>query len=95
MVFRNTDISDIPYGAFVEVPFFVERYGHCREYNDIILEIVATCELPASSYGASKYQYDAIYSDDTHEVEILYDEILPPSSSAKTFSVSWSPVVRT
>lgn len=92
--FQDTDISNIPFQSYVEVPFVVERLSTCREYNNIMLEIIATCEIPATSDGSSKYQYDASYSENTHEVEILYDQIVPPSSSARAFSVSWVPAAR-
>ena len=92
-IFSDTDLRQIPFRQTIEIPFSVSisptynGINLCNVFNEIQLEIVATCEIPNSD--SRVYQYDVSYNETTNQVEVLYNRVLGPSSSLAVFSVSW------
>lgn len=93
-MFYNTDLKRIPYNTLVEVPFVVPRnyYGPnslCDEFNDIKIQIIATCEQPSPS--SAVYQYGVRYNESTKQTDILYDaaDRIYAANSTAAFSVKW------
>ena len=91
--FSNTDLERIPYNRLVEVPFSVTNTAGsialCNVFNDIAVQIIATCEMPTSS--SSVYQYGVEYDDAAKQTIIKYDPAhrIYASNSTATFSVKW------
>ena len=93
VTFSNTDLERIPYNRLVEVPFSVTNTAGsvalCSVFNDIAVQIIATCEMPTSS--SSVYQYGVEYDDTAKQTVIEYDPAhrIYASNSTATFSVKW------
>ena len=91
--FFNTDLQRIPYNRLVEVPFSVTNgggsIGLCNEFNDIAVQIIATCEMPSSNTYV--YQYGVAFNSTTLQTSVLYDPAhrIYASNSTATFSVQW------
>ena len=91
--FSNTDLERIPYNRLVEVPFSVTNTAGsialCNVFNDIAVQIIATCEMPTSS--SEVYQYGVEYDDAAKQTIIKYDPAhrIYASNSTATFSVKW------
>lgn len=87
--FVETDLRRIPYNSWIEVPFTVQSGFLCDEFNDIEVQIIATCEIPTTS--SSVYQYMASYDPSTREVAIDYSDSknYRAANSTATFSVAW------
>ena len=91
--FSDTDLRQIPFRQTIEIPFMISispaynGINLCNVFNQIQLEIVATCEIPNSD--SHVYQYDVSYNTASNQVEVLYNSVLGPTSSFATFSVSW------
>jgi hypothetical protein len=84
--FSETDLAGIPYGVSVEVFFTVIATGPCVEYNDIIVQLISTCEIPSAT--SQKHQYRSALNS-SGEVVILFHAEEYPFNDTSTFSVSW------
>ena len=67
--FQQTDLQRVPYNRLVEVMFSVTNsqngaVGICNEFNNVGIQIIATCEMPSPS--SSVYQYGVIFNETTH-----------------------------
>ena len=92
--FQQTDLQQIPYNTLVEVLFSVTNnqngaVGLCNEFNNIGIQIIATCEMPSPS--SSVYQYGVAFDESTLQTAIQYDSAhrIYASNSSATFSVKW------
>ena len=94
VVFSREDIYQIPYNRLVEVQFTVSNVLNgplslCDEFNDVQVQLIATCEIPTSN--SQVYQYGVLYNTETKQTEILYNSAdrIYASNSTATFSVKW------
>ena len=92
--FQQTDLQRIPYNRLVEVLFSVTNNQNgavsvCNEFNNVGIEIIATCEMPSPS--SAVYQYGVVYDDNAKQTVIMYDPAhrIYASNSTATFSVTW------
>jgi len=87
----ETDIQYIPYRVEVVVPFSVKRdfqTGPCLVYNDVKIDLTATCELPGRN--SQVYQYDSITDPETNVQTIDYNTVVGYFYLSATFSVEWA-----
>ena len=94
VTFQNSDLRRIPYNRLVEVIFTVTNNQNgaaymCNTFNDISVQIIATCELPSSN--SYVYQYGVAYNETSKSTTVFYDvsHRIYASNSSATFSVSW------
>ena len=94
VTFQQTDLQRIPFNTLVEVLFSVTNNQNgaievCNEFNDVGIEIIATCEMP--NPNSQVYQYGVEYNSTSKQTEILYDPAhrIYASNSTATFSVKW------
>jgi len=84
--FSETEFP-VPYGKLVEIPIGFGTLNLCESYNDIELQIIATCEIPVA--GSQVYQYGV----DPMTGAVSYDPArrLYASNDTAKFSLSWKP----
>ena len=92
--FQQTDLQRIPYNRLVEVLFSVTNSqkgatSMCNVFNNVAVQIVATCEMPTSNRYV--YQYGVAYNETLQQTAIMYDPAhrIHASNSTATFSVTW------
>ena len=90
--FSDTDLVGIPPGEYVEVPFYINDPGnYCREYNNLELQIIATCEMRTSSESAT-FQYGYLNPGAVGQaLQISYkaSDAFHATNSTAYFSVAW------
>lgn len=95
--FSSTELLNIPYNLWTEVPFVVTNEVDggdylCNVYNDVMIEIVSWCEQD-QILGGNLYQYGTYVDPTTSEVTVQYDVVRGyPLGSAASFSVTFPPV---
>ena len=94
VTFQNSDLRRIPYNRLVEVIFTVTNNQNgaaymCNNFNDIGVQIIATCEMP--SPNSYVYQYGVAYNQTSKSTSVLYDpaHVLYAANATATFSVNW------
>ena len=94
VTFQNSDLRRVPYNRLVEVIFTVTNNQNgaaymCNTFNDVGIQIIATCEMP--SPNSYVYQYGVIYNDSLKATSVLYDpgHVLYAANATATFSVTW------
>ena len=92
--FQNSDLRRIPYNRLVEVVVSVTNNQNgaaylCNTFNDIAVQIIATCEMPSPS--SAVYQYGVEYDEASKQTVIMYDPAhrIYASNSTATFSIKW------
>ena len=92
--FQNSDLRRIPYNRLVEVMVSVTNNQNgaaymCNTFNDVSVQIIATCEMPSPS--SAVYQYGVEYDEASKQTVIEYDPAhrIYASNSTATFSVKW------
>lgn len=81
--FMASALRAIPYNQYVEVPFTVRATGLCNTFNDIAIQLVASCEDQTTT--SSKVSQYGIYPN----TRIDYNTIVGPAMSIAMFSVAW------
>jgi hypothetical protein len=90
-MFSHTYIRDIPYLQLIEIPVSFADTDLCKDYNDISLQITATCERPSTR--SEVYQYEIEYNFNTGVAEIQYDNRRGAEKSNEVINtLSWAPV---
>jgi len=98
--FQETDLQQIPFNLWVEVPVQVGPAGlggpswsgqFCNKFVDVALRIIASCEMPSPARVI--YQYGIASDPATGELTVLYDagSRYWALNSTATFSVEWPP----
>jgi hypothetical protein len=93
--FSDTNLGSIPPGEYIEVPFYIDDPGnYCRAYNNLELQIVATCELK-TAFTSEVFQYGYLNPGSGQPLQISYAEsdAFHATNSTAFFSVQWPPWV--
>ena len=91
MKFQSTELV-IPYGITIEVPMGVSMNPNvgsinlCRDFEDIEIMLISTCEIP--NPHSQVYQYEEAVSF-TAGAKILYNMTTGAQNSTAKFSVHW------
>ena len=90
--FSDTDLVAIPPGQYVEVPFYIDDPGnYCREYNNLELQIIATCEM-RTAFESETFQYGYLNPGAVGQaLQISYSpsDAFRATNSTAFFSVGW------
>lgn len=94
VVFSESDLRNIPYNLWIEVPFTAltsstGSVDDCYKFVGVRVEIVATCDMSTSN--GAPYQYGVVVNPDTGVVALSYEEVdvIREEVSGASFSVEW------
>ena len=97
-MFQETNLQRLPYNQLVELAIGFQGgdngYGSldlCETFNDIELQIIATCEMPTPN--SQVYQYGIDSSSSTGAISYDSADRLYAANSTATLSVSWNQAV--
>ena len=93
-MFQETNLQRLPYNQLVELAIGFQGgdngYGSldlCESFNDIELQIIATCEMPTPN--SQVYQYGIDSTSNTGAISYDSADRLYAANSTATLSVSW------